>query len=139
MPADGEQEGKTGLSPSSVGRVHAFQHAGQRWPAAERADDRQVEVTVPQADIAPVEQTGEFAGCGVVQQACGLDVGVQQYRPGRTLLHQVEPAAQPTALLGTRPVQAVRVKGACTGERAVGWMPCSVQSKMCRCGPFRRR
>ena len=54
-PADGEQEGKAGVSPSSVGWVHAFEHALQRLPAAERADDRQVEVAVPEADVAPVE------------------------------------------------------------------------------------
>jgi hypothetical protein len=61
--------------------------------AAERADDREVEVTVPEARVAPVEEGGETAARGVVEQVRGFDVRVQQHRRARSRLGPLELAA----------------------------------------------
>jgi hypothetical protein len=48
-PADGQQEGNARRRALGVGGVLSFQQPLERLRAAERADDREVEVAVPAA------------------------------------------------------------------------------------------
>src|SRR3954453_12303169 len=89
-PADREQEGDAGCGALGVRVIHAIKQAPQCARTAERADDREVEIAMAKADITPVEQAGERAARGVVQQMLGLDVGVQRYRCVRTRLEGLE-------------------------------------------------
>src|SRR3954468_12823791 len=92
-PADGEQERDARRGALGVAGSEAIEQTPERLRTAERADDREVEVAVAEAHVAPVQQARERATRGGMEQGLGLDVGVQQHRLPRLRLHLLERAA----------------------------------------------